>query len=61
MKDVVIIAVLIIVLAMSIGYIVKAKKSGARCIGCPASKECGSKSTASSCGCGCSSCNTDTN
>ena len=59
MKDIIIIAVLIIVLATSIGYIVKAKKSGVKCIGCPSSKECGSKSNNSSCNCGCSNCNTD--
>jgi hypothetical protein len=56
MKDIVIAVVLIAVLAMSIGYIVKAKKNGAKCIGCPSAKECGSNS---SCNCGCNECNTD--
>ncbi len=49
-KDVVITIVLILVLAASIGYIIKAKKNGAKCIGCPSSKECGTHS----CNCGCS-------
>lgn len=46
-QDLIIIAVLILVLAISIGYIIKAKKSGVKCIGCPASHDC------KSCGCGC--------
>lgn len=53
MKDFVIIAVLIVVLALSISYIIKAKKSGVKCIGCPSGKECGD------CNCGCSECNAD--
>lgn len=44
MKNLVIIIVLIIVLALSISYIVKAKKSGVKCIGCPSGKDC-------NCGC----------
>ena len=47
MKNILIIAVIVIILAAAIGYIVKAKKSGVKCIGCPASKECGK------CSCGC--------
>lgn len=52
MKDFVIIAVLIAVLAMSIIYIVKAKKNGVKCIGCPSGNKCGD------CGCGCGEHNT---
>lgn len=33
-------AVIIIILGCSIGYIVKAKKSGVHCIGCPAGGSC---------------------
>lgn len=47
MKNIVIILVLILVLAMAIRYIVKAKKNGVKCIGCPSGKECGG------CSCGC--------
>lgn len=39
-KDIIIIAILLIVFALAIGYIVKAKKSGIKCIGCPHAKEC---------------------
>lgn len=58
-QDLVIITVLILVLAISIGYIIKAKKSGAKCIGCPTSKECGANKRGHSCGCGCSDCSND--
>ena len=46
-ENIVIIVVLAFVLVMSAGYIIKAKKSGAKCIGCPSSHECGK------CSCGC--------
>ena len=59
MKNIVIVAVLILVLAMSISYIIKAKKSGVKCIGCPSSKEFGGNCSTSSCSCGCSECNTE--
>ena len=41
MKDLIIAFILIIIFALAIGYIIKEKKSGAKCIGCPHSKECG--------------------
>ena len=46
MMDLVIIAVVAAILAVAGGYIYKAKKSGAKCVGCP-SGGC------SSCSCGC--------
>lgn len=50
MKDIIIAIVLILVLVFSISYIVKAKKNGVKCIGCPSGKECN---------CGCSKCSSD--
>ena len=47
MKDIVIAVIILAVLAVAIAYIVKAKKSGVKCIGCPMSKEC------NKCSCGC--------
>ena len=35
MKDLVAIAVIIVILGLASGYIIKAKKSGKKCIGCP--------------------------
>ena len=46
MTDLIVIAILAVVLGAAIRYMVKAKKSGARCIGCPAGG-------CSSCSCGC--------
>ncbi|MBO5908823.1 MAG: FeoB-associated Cys-rich membrane protein [Clostridia bacterium] len=48
MENAIIIIVVALILALAIGYIIKAKKSGAKCIGCPSSKEC----LGCSCGCG---------
>ena len=50
MEDVVIIAVVALILALAGLYVYRAKKSGQKCIGCPHSKTCASKT----CGCGCS-------
>lgn len=47
MENIVIIVALIVVLGLSATYIIKARKNGAKCIGCPASHECGK------CNCGC--------
>lgn len=38
--DYIILAVVAVILAAAIGYIVKKKKSGAACIGCPDSHSC---------------------
>ncbi len=42
-------AVLIAIIGAAIMYIIKAKKSGVKCIGCPAGGTCSAKN---SCGCG---------
>lgn len=47
-ENIVIIVVIALVLVMSVGYIIKAKKNGVKCIGCSSSHECGK------CNCGCS-------
>lgn len=47
MENVVIIAVLIAVISLSVGYIIKTKKNGGKCIGCPSGHEC------ERCNCGC--------
>jgi hypothetical protein len=40
MENFIIIAVLVVILGAAIGYIVKAKKRGEKCIGCPYAKKC---------------------
>ena len=51
MTNIIIVAVILVIIGLAIGYIVKAKKGGQKCIGCPYAKECGSKN----CSCSCSS------
>lgn len=48
MTDFIIIAVLVLIVGLAAAYVIRAKKRGQKCIGCPYSKTC------SSCGCGCS-------
>lgn len=43
MKDIIIIIVLIAIFGCSIGYIIRAKKNGVKCIGCPMGGSCGKK------------------
>ena len=43
MENYIIVAVLVVILGAAIGYIVKAKKRGEKCIGCPHAKNCSSK------------------
>jgi len=56
MEDIIVLVILAVILAAAIIYLVRAKKSGAKCVGCPHSKTCSSKAEANSsggCGCGC--------
>ncbi|MBE6674532.1 MAG: FeoB-associated Cys-rich membrane protein [Ruminococcaceae bacterium] len=45
------IAVIVAIVGGALAYIIYAKKSGKKCIGCPDSKSCSGK--CGSCGCGC--------
>ena len=40
MENVIVIAILLIILGLAAGYVIRAKKNGQKCIGCPASKTC---------------------
>lgn len=60
MENAIIIAILVILIGGAIWYIVKAKRNGAKCIGCSAGGNCSSKSSGCSCGCGCGENDTDT-
>lgn len=52
MTNIIVIAVLALVLGLAIRYIIKAKKRGTTCIGCPAGGcGCGCSGNAGSCGC----------
>lgn len=51
MENIIIIAVIALIVGGAVAYIIKAKKSGQKCIGCPDSKTC-----QGSCSGSCSSC-----
>ena len=56
MGNFVVAGILLLVLGAAIAYIVKAKKSGVKCIGCPDGGTCsGHCGGSSGCGCGCQS------
>ncbi|MBR6522040.1 MAG: hypothetical protein IKT47_05165 [Oscillospiraceae bacterium] len=48
MENAIIIVVVAAIIAGIVAYLVRAKKKGATCIGCPHAKQCGGKS----CSCG---------
>lgn len=50
--DYVIIGVIILIVGAAVAYIIKAKRSGQKCIGCPDSKTCGGACHSCSCNCG---------
>ena len=45
MADLVVLAILIIAVAVVVSYIVKEKKRGGKCLGCPYSGSCNKKSS----------------
>ena len=53
MVDLIIVGILLIILGAAVVYIVKAKKSGAKCIGCPDSGSCSHGQSGAG---GCASC-----
>ncbi len=50
-ENIVTVAIIVVVLGLAGLYVYKAKKSGKKCIGCPASGSCGAKGSCS-CSCG---------
>lgn len=51
MANVLITIIIVVILIAAIAYIIKAKKSGQKCIGCPASATCGAKKDSAGCCC----------
>lgn len=41
MENIIIITILIMIVGAAVFYLVRAKKKGAKCIGCPHAKQCG--------------------
>lgn len=53
MENVIIVVVLLAIVGLAARYIVKAKKSGQKCIGCPDARHCGKNGGCGGCnGCG---------
>ena len=51
MENVVILLVVALILACALAYVIKAKKKGVKCVGCPYAKECSQNNANSSCSC----------
>lgn len=51
MEDIIVLIVLAVVLIAAIVYVVKAKKKGIKCIGCPHANVCSQNAENSSCSC----------
>ena len=58
MANLIIVIVLLLIIGAAVFYVIKAKKNGVKCIGCPAAANCPSKN-GSNFECACS-CHTDT-
>ncbi len=56
MDNFIIVAVIAVIVGAALAYVIKAKKSGAKCIGCPDSKTCASKNASSGCSGNCNCC-----
>ena len=54
MADVIVVGILVLIVGIAIVYIVKEKKKGVKCIGCPAAGNCPSRNGGHS-GCSCGS------
>ena len=49
--EIIAIAAIVLIIGGAVAYIVKAKKSGKKCIGCPDSASCSGNCSGCSCGC----------
>lgn len=56
MENMIIIAILAAILGFVVWYLIRAKKRGQKCIGCPSGGCNCSGESSNSCGCGCSGC-----
>ncbi len=50
MTNIIIVLVVVVILGLAISYIIREKKSGSKCVGCPHGKSCNTKKD-NSCGC----------
>lgn len=52
MADLIVIGIVLLIVGAAVTYIIKEKKKGVKCIGCPAAGTCGKMNQKDS-GCGC--------
>ena len=50
MKNLIVIAILLVIIGFAIWYIIKSKKKGIKCIGCPSGCSCANKVDKEDCG-----------
>lgn len=53
MDDIIVIGIILLILGAAVWYIIKQKKKGAKCIGCPSSKTCSGNCSSCNSNCGC--------
>ena len=51
MTDLIVAAIIVIAVALAVGYIIKQKKKGVQCIGCSSAGVCAHKSSGACCSC----------
>lgn len=51
MIDLIVVIILVLLFGWSVSYMVRAKKEGVKCIGCPDAKTCGHNCGGCSCDC----------
>lgn len=51
-ENIIVIGIILLILGSAVWYIIRQKKKGAKCIGCPSSKTCGKQCNGCSGNCG---------
>lgn len=51
MKDLIVVAIIVCIVGGALMYIIKAKQSGAKCVGCSLGGQCPSRKNVTSCNC----------
>ncbi len=57
MENIIIIAIILLIIGGAAAYLIRAKKRGVKCVGCPHGSECAKKSSQQKCNGSCESCN----
>ena len=50
MVDLIVAGIIVVMVTLAVRYIVKEKKKGVKCIGCPYARECAAKRNGAGCG-----------